>query len=226
MAHRLDAVLSDQRRFVADASHQLRTPLTALRCAWRTCRAIWPADGGYPDQSAVDALERAIGETERLTELVSNLLHLARADDRPATEVADLGVLVRDRVDTWTAIAEDRGVELRHTSAAEPTLVRCVPGAIEQILDNLLGQCPRRRAVWNEHRGRDRPVGPGRRSSCAVVDHGPGLPDAAKVEAMRRFWRGDIVASGYRSRTRDRRHARASSGGRVALPTRTAAASR
>jgi signal transduction histidine kinase len=196
MAQRLDAVLSDQRRFVADASHQLRTPLTALRLRLENLQSdLADAGRGEADQSAVDALERAIGETERLTELVSNLLQLARADDRPATEVADLGVLVRDRVDTWTAIAEDRGVELCHATTEAPMLVRCVPGAIEQILDNLLDNAlavsPSGTRIEVEiDAAADAPV------ELRVIDHGPGLPDAEKVEAMRRFWRGDITRPG------------------------------
>ena len=95
MAQRLDGVLTDQRRFVADASHQLRTPLTALRLRLENLQSDLEAVGGDPDGHAVDALERAIGETERLTELVSNLLQLARADARPVTEVVDLVALVR-----------------------------------------------------------------------------------------------------------------------------------
>ncbi len=196
MASRLDAVLSDQRRFVADASHQLRTPLTALRLRLENLQSdLADADGDHPDQAAVDALERAIGETERLTELVSNLLQLARADDHPVTEVADVGLLARDRVDTWTAIAEERGVELRHIATDEPTLVRCVPGAIEQILDNLLDN-----ALAVSSSGTSIEVAIDARAEAAVelcvIDHGPGLSDAAKVEAMRRFWRGDITRPG------------------------------
>ena len=196
MAHRLDVVLSDQRRFVADASHQLRTPLTALRLRLENLRSDL-ADSGAPsgDRSAVEALERAIAETERLTELVSSLLQLARADDRPVTDVVDLGVLVRDRVDTWTAIADERAVELRHDSADEPTMVRCVPGAVEQILDNLfdnaLNVSPSGASIEVEIVARlDGSV------ELRVVDHGPGLGDAAKADAMRRFWRGDSTRPG------------------------------
>ena len=200
MAQRLDAVLRDQRRFVADASHQLRTPLTALRLRLENLQSdLADADRADPDHSAVDALERAIGETERLTELVSNLLQLARADDHPVTEVADLGVLVRDRVDTWTAMAEERSVDLRHRSAEEPTFVRCVPGAVEQILDNLFDNAL---AVASSGTGIEVEVSAASGDSgrgvveLRVIDHGPGLGDAAKVDALRRFWRGDTSRPG------------------------------
>ncbi len=196
MAQRLDAVLSDQRRFVADASHQLRTPLTALRLRLENLQSdLAAADRGDADAHAVEALERAIGETERLTELVSSLLQLARADDQPVTSIADLGVLVRDRVDTWTASADERGVELRHRSIDEPTFVRCLPGAIEQILDNLFDN-----ALAVAPAGSILDVDVERTATGSVelrvVDHGPGLDDAAKAEATRRFWRGDTSRPG------------------------------
>ncbi len=196
MAQRLDAVLSDQRRFVADASHQLRTPLTALRLRLENLQSDLAAtDRGDPDVHTVEALERAIGETGRLTELVSNLLQLARADDQPVTSIADLGALVRDRVDTWTASADERGVELRHRSVDRPTLVRCIPGAIEQILDNLLDN-----ALAVAPSGSSIDVEIDRMSmgsvELSVVDHGSGLDDAAKNDAMRRFWRGDTSRQG------------------------------
>ena len=180
MAHRLDAVLSDQRRFVADASHQLRTPLTALRLRLENLQSdLADAGGGDTDQSAVDALERAIGETERLTELVSNLLHLARADDRPATEVADLGMLVRDRVDTWTAIA--RGPRCR---AAAHLGGGTDVGEVRAGRDRTdprqpVGQCAGRLDVWGEHRGGDRRTG---RGACRTARHRPRPRTAGRCE--------------------------------------------
>ena len=196
MAQRLDAVLTDQRRFVADASHQLRTPLTALRLRLENLQSdLEAAEGDGADERAVEALERAIGETERLTELVTNLLQLARADARPVTEVVDLVGLVSDRVDTWTAIADELGVELCHAPPDSEIPVRCVPGAVEQILDNLLDNAL---AVSSPGARIDVEIdrGSGGSVRLGVVDHGPGLDDAAKIDAMRRFWRGDATRPG------------------------------
>ena len=225
MAQRLDAVLSDQRRFVADASHQLRTPLTALRLRLENLQSDLAAqdrgdeDGDPdpdPDAHAVEALERAIGETERLTELVSNLLQLARADDQPVTSIADLGGLVRDRVDTWTASADERGVELRHRSGDQSILVRCIPGAIEQILDNLLDNAL---AVAPSGSSIDVVIDriAAKSVELRVVDHGPGLDDAAKIDAMRRFWRGDTSRPGTGLGLAIVDTLASSSGGRVVL---------
>lgn len=220
MAQRLDAVLTDQRRFVADASHQLRTPLTALRLRLENLQSDLEAGGGDPDGHAVAALERAIGETERLTELVSNLLQLARADARPVTEVVDLVALVGDRVDTWTAIADERGVELRHVPPATPTTVRCVAGAIEQILDNLLDNAL---AVSDAGDRIDVEIDPAGEPThdglvqLRVVDHGPGLDGDAKGDAMRRFWRGDATRPGTGLGLAIVETLAISSGGRAAL---------
>lgn len=195
MARRLDTVLTTQRSFVADASHQLRTPLTALRLRLENLQSDLDGGGDRPaDPTSAAALELAIDETVRLTELVTSLLQLARADEHPETVVTDLAALVRDRIDTWTAVAEDRSVVIDGAPGSEPVLVRCVPGAIEQILDNLLdnalGVAPIGSSVGVVVTDRD---GVG---EVRVVDHGPGLSDPLKADAVRRFWRGDTTRPG------------------------------
>lgn len=215
MAHRLDAVLTTQRAFVADASHQLRTPLTALRLRLENLQSNLVGSGDLPaDPAGATALEPAIDETVRLTELVTSLLLLARADERPATVVADLAVLVRDRIDTWTAVAEERSVRLDGVSV-DSMLVRCVPGAIEQILDNLLDNAlavsPPGSSVCVEVIDGD---GVG---ELRVVDHGPGLEDHLKAHARRRFWRGDTTRPGTGLGLAVVDTLASASGGRVAL---------
>ena len=105
MARRLDELLRSQRTFVADASHQLRTPLTALRLRLDNLQSRLPAHTSTE-------LDAAIDETTRLAALVTSLLQLARADEHPATGVADLARLTIDRVDTWTAVASPNAVTL------------------------------------------------------------------------------------------------------------------
>ena len=94
-AERLSQLIDSQRRFVADASHQLRTPLTALRLRLETLS---------PRVAAEDRprLEAAVNETARLGRLVQSLLVLARLDAAPH-EVADIdvGAIVAERTDTW-----------------------------------------------------------------------------------------------------------------------------
>jgi signal transduction histidine kinase len=200
MALQLDGLLSSQRAFVANASHQLRTPLTALRLRLENLQGRVAED---PSDRAVGAeIERAIDETGRLTELVTSLLQLARTDDRPDTRAEDVVELIRDRVDTWTAVAEERGVALVGPDRGEGpgegsggrVLVRVVPGAVEQILDNVLDNALLVSDVGSTVDVR-LATSPDRVALC-VVDRGPGLSDADKRDAMRRFWRGDTTRPG------------------------------
>ncbi len=193
MALQLDGLLGSHRAFVADASHQLRTPLTALRLRLENLQSHL-ADVDHP--AGIDEeVERAIGETGRLTELVANLLQLARADDQLATATEDLRLLTHDRVDTWTAVAEERGVTLVGPgSDGEAVVVRTVPGAIEQILDNVLDN-----ALLVSPPGATVTVVlevSAASATVTIVDHGPGLSDDDKRDAMRRFWRGDTSRPG------------------------------
>ncbi|TFH16242.1 MAG: HAMP domain-containing protein [Acidimicrobiales bacterium] len=193
MALQLDGLLSSHRAFVADASHQLRTPLTALRLRLENLQNHLAED----DRPAGvdDEVERAIDETGRLTELVTNLLQLARADDQPATVREDLRSLVHDRADTWTAVAEERGITLIGPgSDGAAVVVRTVQGAIEQILDNVLDN-----ALLVSPEGAIVTVAldvAATSATVTIVDHGPGLSDADKRDAMRRFWRGDTSRPG------------------------------
>jgi signal transduction histidine kinase len=170
--------------------------LTALRLRLENLQSDLAA--GPADPALDSEVERAIDETGRLTELVTSLLQLARADDRPVTTTVDVVALLRDRVDTWTAVAEERGVELAGVlGELDPdaaVMVRVVPGAVEQMLDNLLDN-----ALLVSGAGGRVEVGLDRTPESAtlrVVDHGPGLSDAHKRDAMRRFWRGDTTRPG------------------------------
>lgn len=192
MAVQLDGLLRSHRAFVADASHQLRTPLTALRLRLENLQSRL-GDTEHPAELD-DEVERAIDETGRLTELVTNLLQLARASDHPPTATEDVRLLIRDRVDTWTAAAEEFGVGLIGPVGDDAVVVRTVPGAIEQILDNLLDN-----ALLVSPPGSTVAVALTTSPAFAilsVVDHGPGLSDDDKREATQRFWRGDDTRPG------------------------------
>lgn len=193
MAVRLDQLLASQRAFVSDASHQLRTPLTALRLRLENLE-VRLEQGDDPAELS-DEVERAIDETGRLSELVSNLLQLARTDEDRTTVVVDVRPLVRDRVDTWAAVADEQGVRLIGPApVGEPVEVQVVAGAVEQMLDNLIDN-----AVLASSAGDAVAVELATTATHAivrVVDHGPGLSDSDKRDALRRFWRGDTTRPG------------------------------
>ena len=188
MATRLDELLSAQRAFVGDASHQLRSPLTALRLRLENLAA----ELGESGQGA--EVEAAIDETRRLSDLVSDLLKLARADQPPPAERTDVGVIATDRIDTWSAMADGADVALRLDRPEGAVWASVVPGSVEQILDNLLDNALAVSPAGGEvtvtlERAEDR-------VRLTVADQGPGLDDEHKVRALERFWRGGQATPG------------------------------
>lgn len=188
MAGQLAAMLDQQRAFVADASHQLRTPLTGLRLRLENLQATLASTD---DRAEIDL---AIDEITRLSNLTSDLLQLARTDRREVPTPHNLTTIVTDRVDTWTAAAETAGIRLELHHPPAQLAVLAVPGAIEQILDNVLdnaiGIAPSGSVVTvavesgsKQHR-------------LVITDQGPGLSDDDKLRAVRRFWRADSQRPG------------------------------
>jgi signal transduction histidine kinase len=183
MAQRLERLLDEHRSFVADASHQLRTPLTALRLRLENLQSDWASSGGEPDLAA------AIDETNRLAGLVNDLLMMARAEQTAAPESVDLVQLVSDRVDTWSASAEAAGVALDFVRPDGPIRASAVPAGIEQILDNVIDN-----AIAASPTGSRVTVTIDRghlHHRLTVADEGPGLTDELKTRALDRFWRLD-----------------------------------
>jgi signal transduction histidine kinase len=191
MAGQLASMIDQQRAFVADASHQLRTPLTGLRLRLENLQASLTDAARGAD---ADEVELAIDEISRLSTLVSDLLQLARTDRHEAPIDHDLTTIVADRVDTWSAAADIARIRLDLHSEGEHLSVLAVPGAIEQILDNVLdnalGVAPPDTAVTIT-------VDPGTaQHRLTITDEGPGLSDDDKDRALRRFWRGDTIRPG------------------------------
>lgn len=181
MAARVADLIEHERRFVADASHQLRTPLTALRLR---LEAMEDAPGS--DRADVEA---AIAETERLAALVDQLLLLARSEREAATHVpVDVSAAVRERTELWAAVAEEAETTLVVDAPERPVLASAVDGCVEQVLDNYLANAlaagPRGGAVTLLVREE------ADRVEIRVRDEGPGLDDESKERAFERFWRG------------------------------------
>ena len=188
MARRLDRLLGEQRQFVADASHQLRTPLTALRLRLENLQSA--AD----DPQDQEELGAAIDETARLGALVEDLLRLARAEETGETVKVDLAGLAADRVDTWSAMADAAGVTLELEAPGGRVDAASVAGGVEQILDNLIDNAvgvapPGSHVRVSVARGRTAHV-------LRVADEGPGLSDELKERVLDRFWRADRSTPG------------------------------
>lgn len=186
-AERLDTLIAAQRIFVADASHQLRTPLTALRLSLDNI-----ADG-VDDPYVTEDVEQATAEVVRMSRLVNGLLVLARAEAQAtAAEPLPLRDVLEERLTVWQAAADERGVTIALTGRPDDRLqVLASPGHLDQVLDNVLsnalevspdGGTITVRAVRSEPH-HDEVV-------LEILDHGPGMSDADKSRAFDRFWRG------------------------------------
>ncbi|MFF1612342.1 ATP-binding protein [Amycolatopsis sp. NPDC058278] len=187
-ATRLQHLLGAQRAFAADASHQLKTPLTALRLRLENLEPDLRPD-------ARPSLDTALGEIDRLTHLITGLLALARLDDEATTpEPADLDATLADRVETWTAFAAEHHVRLSR-QGIPAGWVLTVPGGLEQIIDNLLANAlratpPGTTIALATTRG---PTGD---VELHVIDQGPGMTAEQRARACDRVWRnpGDAHA--------------------------------
>jgi signal transduction histidine kinase len=181
MADRLDAVLESQRAFVADASHQLRTPLTGLRLRLE-------AAGVKTDDPEVHReLEAAERESARLEGLVSDLLELASTEQPAEEESTDLAAAARDAVERWRGPADEsgHGLQLDEQGGGE---VRAGETELAAILDNLIENAlkysPRGSTVTVECARLD---GTGRIG--VVSESGPIDPELSR-RAFERFYRG------------------------------------
>ena len=178
MAGRLEALVHGHRATMADVSHQLRTPLAALRL-----RLDVLAQDADPATAAdlADAQE----EIARLSRLVDGLLAVARAENvvTEPVAVAVAGVL-RDRVAAWAPVADERGVDLAPADS-EPVRASLGDGHLEQILDNLLANALDAVPAGGQVRVS---AAPGERGVRIVVaDTGPGMDKAQREAAFRRF---------------------------------------
>lgn len=182
MANRLTELVRAQSHFVADASHQLRSPLTALRLRLENLEAEQPGHS-----AAVAAIA---DEVQRLSRLVDGLITLGHADAAsPEHHLIDVDRIIAGRCQAWAALATERQVVLRPPEPERRSRwTSLVPGDLDQILDNLLAN-----AVDVSPPGGTITVGlqdHGGGFEIHIVDEGPGMTDDELERAFDRFWQG------------------------------------
>jgi len=190
MADRIEAAFAARadsegrmRRFVADASHELRTPVTGIKGFIDVIRR-----GAVSDPAALDAALEAMGrEADRMRLLVLDLLTLARIDAQRALsrEPVDLGEVVSSVLDDGVAGMPD---QLSRSLPAAPLLVRADHEALTTILRNILSNAckyaPGAAQTWATAREDGRGV-------VRVRDEGPGIPATDLPHVFERFYRGE-----------------------------------
>jgi signal transduction histidine kinase len=191
------ASLDRQRRLVADASHQLRNPLAAVRLRADTLEN-YVAEAGGPTYSSMTA------ELDRFENLLEQLLRLARAEQvsgsrrvglsAAAAESTDLTDVIEERVAFWQPILDGEDQQL-HFRCDHPGLaVQLARHDVEQLLDVALENALRYAGqgttitVSTEQTGET--------VELVVSDNGSGLPDEDLSRAAARFWRGQDDGSG------------------------------
>jgi two-component system, OmpR family, sensor kinase len=187
MTGRLQGALEAQREFVANASHQLRTPLTGLQLR------LEAAGDSTNDPAIRDELRAAEDEVDRLAALLTNLLVLAReGQEPPEPEPVDLERSAKQARERWAGEADAQGARIR--LEGDPGVrVMASPDDLQIMLDNLLENALR----YSEGAG-DVAVtwgSSGPDGFIAVCDSGPGLRTGEHERVLDRFVRGESAAT-------------------------------
>ena len=208
MAGRLEALVHGNRAVIADVSHQLRTPLAALRLRLD----LLAADTAQSDPETGHELAGALDELARLSRLVDGLLTVARAENVVPVPVAvDVAEVARERVVAWHPVADDRSIVLVTTTAVgtgstgsglggtlglggtsgpgrssgTPVLAWIGEGHLEQILDNLIANALD--ALSPGHMVRLTTTATATGARIKVSDNGPGMSAEDRERAFLRF---------------------------------------
>jgi two-component system sensor histidine kinase TctE len=181
---RLGSALTAQKRFVADAAHQLRTPLAAVMLHTERARR---APDIAAEKQALEALHRSV---ERAARMCQQLLSLARTEPEASNAVefkpVDLVSLARRVGEEWIPRALKRDVDFGLIAPETPVHItgdeRLLAEALSNLIDNALryGQPSGRVSVIVED---------GPRPKLAVQDDGPGIPEDERVRIFERFYR-------------------------------------
>jgi two-component system OmpR family sensor kinase len=187
LLRRLGDAFATQRRFVQDAAHELRTPIAAIGLQLENLRGDLA-----PGPAAAQRFSQLESGVRRAQRLVDQLLRLSRQEaagaDGPG--MVDLQSQLRESISTLIALADQRGIDLGFVSpeqAQQPMTLRCVPGDLRSVLDNLIENALRYTPEGGvvdvrllEEQGR---------VAVEVVDTGPGIPHEMLPRVFDRFFR-------------------------------------
>jgi two-component system sensor histidine kinase QseC len=179
---RIDDSIQKERRFTADAAHELRTPVAAIKAQAQVART---ASG---EAERIRALDNAILGCDRAAHLIDQLLTLARVDtlDRGMGETCRLRDIAADVIAVLAPAALEKGVQLE-LLAGDEAVVRGNPGLLRvllrNLLDNSMRHTPPGTSVQVSVTGN-----PGE-ACLSVSDNGPGIPEQERDKVLERFYR-------------------------------------
>jgi signal transduction histidine kinase len=187
MAGRLEALVHGNRAVIADVSHQLRTPLAALRLRLD----LLAADTDPDPETTGHELAGALEELARLSRLVDGLLAVARAENVvPVPAAVDVAEVARERVVAWHPVADDRGIALEALveggGRPRPSVLAWMgEGHLEQVLDNLVANALDALSAGGHVTVTATITAAGAR--ITVTDDGPGMSAEDRERAFLRF---------------------------------------
>lgn len=186
MSSRIEELVIAQDAFVVDASHQLRSPLTAARLR---LEAMEFSSTERREEHRAAALD----ELQRLSRSIDGLLALAKAERGSSTaEDLDLRTVIDERIDAWSALTAERSVSIVRSSTG-PVFARVSPDRLTQVLDNLIANAVDASALAIDAEGAPRiefvARSDGDDVELIVRDNGPGMSDEQRAHAFDRFWR-------------------------------------
>jgi two-component system sensor histidine kinase QseC len=177
---RIGQSLERERRFTADAAHELRTPVAGIKAQAQVAQMAASA----PTRD--HALEQVVAGADRASRLVEQLLTLARLDtaDSTAFTACGLRALAAEVIAEMAPAALARYVRLELVEGDEAT-VRGIPGLVQALLRNLVDNALRHGATLVRIE-----IVPGaQRATLTIVDDGPGIPETERGKVLQRFYR-------------------------------------
>jgi signal transduction histidine kinase len=181
-----DENLERQKQFAANAAHQLRTPLTAMRSAGEICLA----HARTPEQYR-DAMASMLERIERLSRTCEQLLELSRMDSpalRARLTRCNPAEAIRKMAEEFAPVAKSRGIAL-HAAIANDITAEGIPDLLGELVGNLLDNAIRHAPENGVVNLFWRTTGGGTAELC-VEDNGPGIPDAMRDGVLQPFHQG------------------------------------
>lgn len=182
LLERLSIALDAKRHFVADASHQLRTPIAALQAE---------AEMALRSSDPAESLKRIVAGTRRIAHLAHQLLTLSRLEPQQihSPKVVDLAELTRDAAERWMSLAMQRSIDLGFELS--PAKVMGDPVWLEELANNLIDNALRYTPCGGMVTVRCGSTA--NQTSWEVEDSGPGIPEEERERVFERFYRLDTT---------------------------------
>lgn len=180
---KLNTAIVTQQRFIANAAHQLRTPLAGLRLQAERAQRESNLNAMRP------ALVQIQHSADRVSHMITQMLALARSspiENSYMFQPIDINELAKNICIEWAAKAIQRNIELSYESHSSPLIIVCDAVLLQELLVNLLDNA----IIYNNHGGQIQVKLDNTPTPCLIIaDNGPGIPAQECEKVLERFYR-------------------------------------